>query len=351
VSVREQIPVGEGSFDAAVRSSGSRPKQMKPPVFIVGSPRSGTTLLYHMLLSAGGFVVYLTESKVFDLVFPQFPSLSSPKNRRKALDLWLQSKLFTLTELEKSHIESRILKDCRSGGDFLRIVMKEMALQQNVNRWAENTPEHILHLDTIKKEIPDALVIHMIRDGRDVALSLHKKGWVQPFPWDKKRGALVAGLYWEWLLDKGREYQRKVGRDYLEVRYEQLVSHPVETLAQISRFIDHDLDYQQIQRVGIGSVSEPNTSFEGESSSGTFDPVGRWRKGFAVGELGALEGLIGPTLENLGYPVAPPDTSRSPQRTPKGMRAVYRIYWDFKLWLKIKTPLGRVLVKADPTDL
>jgi LPS sulfotransferase NodH len=351
MSVREQIPVGEGSFNAAVRSSRSQPKQMKPPVFIVGSPRSGTTLLYHMLLSAGGFAVYLTESKVFDLVFPQFPNLNSPENRRKALDLWLQSKLFTLTDLEKSHIERRILEDCRSGGDFLRIVMEEMALQQNVNRWAENTPEHILHLDTIKKEIPDALVIHMIRDGRDVALSLHKKGWVQPFPWGKKRGALVAGLYWEWLLDKGREYHRRIGRDYLEVRYEQLVSQPVETLAQISRFIDHDLDYQQIQRVGIGSVSEPNTSFEGESSSGTFDPVGRWRKGFAAGELGALEELIGPTLENLGYPVTPLDTSSAQQRTPKAMRTAYRIYWDFKLWLKMKTPLGRVLVKADPADL
>jgi len=80
MSVREQIPVGEGSFNAAVRSSRSRPKQMKPPVFIVGSPRSGTTLLYHMLLSAGGFAVYLTESKVFDLVFPQFPNLNSPEN-------------------------------------------------------------------------------------------------------------------------------------------------------------------------------------------------------------------------------------------------------------------------------
>ena len=351
MSVREQIPIGEGSFDAAVRSSGSRPKQMKPPVFIVGSPRSGTTLLYHMLLSAGGFAVYLTESKVFDLVFPQFPNLSSPRNRRKALDLWLLSNLFTLTDLEKSHIERRILEDCRSGGDFLRIVMEEMALQQNVNRWAENTPEHILHLDTIKKEISDALVIHMIRDGRDVALSLQKKDWVQPFPWDKKHGALVAGLYWEWLLDKGREYHRRIGKDYLEVRYEQLVSQPVETLAQISRFIDHDLDYERIQRVGIGSVSEPNTSFEGESSSGTFDPVGRWRKGFAAGELGALEELIGPTLENLGYSVTPPDISSGHQGTPKGMRTVYRIYWDFKMWLKMKTPLGRVLVKADPADL
>ena len=351
MSVPDQSAVSADSPDSATGSPGPPKRAMKPPVFVVGSPRSGTTLLYHMLLSAGGFAVYLTESKVFDLVFPQFADLSSAKNRRKALDLWLQSKLFTLTELDRTLLETRIMAECRNQGDFLRIIMEEMARQQNVERWAENTPEHILHLETIKKDIPDALVIHMIRDGRDVALSLQKKGWVQPFPWDRKHGAVVAGLYWEWLLDKGRQYQSKAGRDYMEVRYEQLVGQPNETLAQISRFIDHHLDYQQIQRVGIGSVSEPNTSFELESSSGAFDPVGRWRKGFPAGELNALEQLIGPSLRKLGYPVTSQGPSAGLPGTWKGMRAVYRNYWDLKLWLKMKTPLGRFLVKAGPSDL
>lgn len=351
MSVRDQSAISADTPNTAIGSLEPPKRMMKPPVFVVGSPRSGTTLLYHMLLSAGGFAVYLTESKVFDLVFPQFADLSSVKNRRKALDLWLQSKLFTLTELDRALIETRIMAECRTEGDFLRIVMEEMARQQNVERWAENTPEHILHLETIKKDIPDALVIHMIRDGRDVALSLQKKGWVQPFPWDKKHGALVASLYWEWLLDKGRKYQSKIGRDYMEVRYEQLVGQPNETLAEISRFIDHHLDYQQIQRVGIGSVSEPNTSFESESRSGGFDPVGRWRKGFPPGELAALEQLIGPTLRKLGYPVASQEPSSRPRGTWKGMRGAYRHYWDFKLWLKMKTPFGRFLVKASPSDL
>ena len=325
---------------------------MKPPVFIVGSPRSGTTLLYHMLLSAGGFAIYLTESKLFDLVFPQFADLSLKKHRRKALDLWLQSKLFTLSGLDRTYIESQILNQCRSGGDFLRIVMEEIARKQNVERWAENTPEHVLHLTRIKKEIPDAIIIHMIRDGRDVALSLDKKGWVRPWPWHTGHGALVAGLYWEWLLDKGREYQRTVDRNYMEVRYEQLVNSPAQTLSQIGQFIDHDLDYAQIQRVGIGSVSEPNTSFAAEAISGSFDPVGRWRKGFPRGELAILEHLIGPTLQSLGYPLTAHDSSRVPHQAAwKRVRAAYRCYWDLKLWLKMKTAFGRFFVKADSSDL
>jgi Sulfotransferase family len=352
VSTTKQPAIVSAQPDAHTEPSPGAPaKIMKSPVFIVGSPRSGTTLLYHMLLSAGGFAVYLTESKVFDLVFPQFADLSAKENRRKAFDLWSQSKLFTLTGLDRAHVERRILDECRTGGDFLRIVMEEMARNQNVERWAENTPEHILYLARIKNEIPDALVIHMIRDGRDVALSLEKKGWVQPFPWDQNRRTVVAGLYWEWLLDKGREYQKSIGLDYMEVRYEALIDQPVETLAQISRFIGQDLDYERIQRVGIGSVSEPNTSFEKESQSGAFGPVGRWRKGIPPGELAALEEWIGPTLQKLGYPVTPSEPSRERKSSWPGMRATYRCYWNLKLWVKTETPFGRMFVKAGPADL
>jgi|HubBroStandDraft_6_1064221.scaffolds.fasta_scaffold04622_5 hypothetical protein len=323
--------------------------KMKPPVFIIGSPRSGTTLLYHMLLSAGGFAVYLTESKVFDLVFPQFEDLSDRENRRKALNLWLQSKLFTLTGLDRDRIESTILNECRTGGDFLRTIMEEIARDQGVDRWAENTPEHILYLAKIKNEIPDAIVIHMIRDGRDVALSLEKKAWVQPFPWDNKRRALVAGLYWEWLIDKGSQHKSALGKDYMEVRYENLIAQPEITLGEIGAFINHNLDYEQIQRAGIGSVSDPNTSFEGESKSGTFDPVGRWRKQFSPEELEALEQSIGPTLEKLGYAVTASATGK--RSSSKGMRAAYRRYWDFKLWVKTRTPLAKFLMRTRPADL
>jgi hypothetical protein len=46
------------------------------PVFVVGCPRSGTTVLYHMLLSAGGFAVYRSESNVFNLLVTRFGGMS-----------------------------------------------------------------------------------------------------------------------------------------------------------------------------------------------------------------------------------------------------------------------------------
>ena len=322
----------------------------KAPVFVLGSPRSGTTLLYHMLLSAGGFAVYRTESKVYDLLVPQFGNLSVARNKEKLLEVWLQSKLFTLTGLDRDDLKEKILADCRNGGDFLRIVMERTARSQNMDRWAECTPEHVLYLDRIKKELPDALVIHIIRDGRDVALSLEKQGWVHPFPWNREQRLLIAGLYWEWLVGKGREGGRRMGANYIEVHFEDLLSQPHETLEKLGRFIGQDLDYDRIQQVGIGSASEPNTSFEEQSKAG-FNPVGRWQKGFSTDDLTSFEGLVGGTLEELGYPLATPALQSDNHAGLRRMRALYRTFWNSKLWIKINTPMSRVFMKTDPSEL
>src|SRR5271169_2243803 len=116
------------------------------PVFVLGSPRSGTTLLYHMILSSGNFAVYRTESNVFNLLVPRFGDLSVCRNRQALLHVWLGSKLFTRSGLDANQITEKILENCRSGGDFLRIVMEEIARQQGVERWADCTPDHLLYL-------------------------------------------------------------------------------------------------------------------------------------------------------------------------------------------------------------
>ena len=230
-------------------------------------------------------------------------------------------------------------------GDFLRIVMEEMAGKQGVRRWADCTPEHILHLRRIKQTIPNALIVHIIRDGRDVALSAEKQRYVKPAFWDKKPSTMVAGLYWEWMVRNGRKAGRELGNDYMEVRFEELVADPQATLAKVGRFIDHDLDYERIKKVGIGSVSDPNTSFKPDG--GEFSPVGRWKQGLPAEQLQMLESLVGNTLQELGYPLgAGPAAGRNTLES-RGMRQAYQRYFDAKLFLKARTPLGKMLVTRD----
>jgi len=330
----------------AISSCSQKLARNQAPVFVVGCVRSGTTLLYHMLLSAGNFAVYRIESSVFNLLEPRFGDLSFGPNKRKLLEAWFDSRLFTLSGLDRHEIAPKVMDQCRNGGDFLRIVMSEIALKQGVNRWADTTPEHILYLHRIKETIPDALVIHIIRDGRDVALSTDKLGYIRRLPLDHKPSKMAAGLYWEWMVNKGRRDGRELGADYTEVHFEELISQPRETLAKLGQFIKQELDYDQIRRVGIGSVSSPNTSFEGGSAE-DFHPVGRWQSGYSAEELAMFEGLVGQTLEDTGYPLAAEDRDAKGRTDLKLMQAMYRNYFDMKLYLKAKTPLGKLFVTKD----
>jgi hypothetical protein len=320
----------------------------KRPVFVLGSPRSGTTLLYHMLLSAGNFAIYRTESNVFNLLAPRFGDLSVERNKQELMKVWLRSKLFERSGLNGPAIESKVIAECRNSGDFLRIVMGEMCRQQGVERWADCTPDHLLYLDEIKKTIPEALVIHIVRDGRDVALSLEKQGWIRPFPWDRDKGVLIAGLYWEWIVTEGRKNGRLWGQDYTEIHFEDLITNPRPTLAKLSEFIAQDLDYDRIQKVGVGSVSDPNTSFKANGNA-SFNPVGRWKTQFTPDALAEFEYEVGSTLKELGYELGALSGRNGPHSS--GRRAAYRALYGGKLWLKRKTPLGRWLISDDLSHL
>jgi hypothetical protein len=295
-----------------------------------------------MLLSAGNFVTLRAESQVFHLLEPRFGDLSVPANKKNLLRAWFNSRLFTATGLDAKSVEDAVMRECRNGGDFLRIVMGQMAHVQQVKRWAECTPDHVLYLPRIKQTIPDALVIHIIRDGRDVALSMEKQGWPKQLAWDKSERCMAGGLYWEWMTRRGRRDGRELGSDYIEVRYENLVSAPRDVLAQLSVFVDQYLDYDEIQKSGVGSVGRPNTSFQEETG---FAPVGRWKKLYSSGQIAFLEELVGDSLEELGY--EPSTAARKRGFGATLFRSQYYAFFRSKLYLKAKTPLGRFLTTRD----
>ena len=318
----------------------------KAPVFVVGCVRSGTTWLYHMLLSAGNFAVYRTESNVFNVLEPRAGDLSKASCRRKLLELWAPTRMFQRSGLEMADIEPR-MAECRNGGDFLRIYMEEVARKQGLDRWADCTPEHILYLDRIHETIPGALVIHVIRDGRDVALSTEKQKWIRPLPWDRGGELIAAGLFWEWMVFHGRQAGRKLGANYREVRYEDLVSEPHKTLADLSSFVGQELDYDSILKVGIGSVSKPNTSFSAGKEETGFSPVGRWKQALSENAAAQLEAVLGPALTELGYQLSGTQLPAADRTRLRMNRGLYRAYFETKLLLKRQSLLAPLLVPRD----
>ena len=317
----------------------------KAPVFIVACPRSGTSLLYHMLLSSGGFAQFRTEMNVFNVLVPIYGDPAVPKNRKRMVEAWLQSKAFSVSGLDMEAIRTKLLAECRSAGDFLRIVMGEVAREQRVDRWADSTPTNLLYIHEIKRALPEARVVHVIRDGRDVALSLDKLGWSRPFPWERSKGLIAAGLYWNWIVGKGRKLGETIKPDYMEVRYEDLVSRPRETLADLGRFISHDLDYERIQRVAIGSLRQPLSSFKKEIEAGEFNPVGRWKESFPREQLEIFESLASRLLWEFGYVLATSPNGSAHRFRARQMRLLYPMAFNFKQWVRSNTHLSKFFVK------
>jgi hypothetical protein len=336
----ETKPAGESGKVVA------RGARSTAPVFVLGCGRSGTKFLYHTLLSAGGFAVYHAESNAFNLLGLRFGNLAHRGNRRRLLDAYYKSKLFQRTGLDPADIDQRVMEDCRNAGDFLRIVMETIAAKQGAHRWAESTPLHLLYLPFIKKVVPDALVIHIIRDGRDVTASLHRIGWIRPLPWDRARAFLVPAIFWRWIVSKGRRYGKALGPDYIEVHYEDLVQNPRETLARIGEFIEHDLDYDRIQQVALGSVHNPNSSFRGDGKETEAATIGRWKRMFTAPQAHDIESSIGNLLSDTGYTIETPSADLHPSLPVHIMNFVYPLYFDFKLWLKSDTPLARIADKG-----
>ena len=323
----------------------------RAPVFVLGSPRSGTTLLYSMLLSAGGFAVYLAESNVFNLLIPRFGDLRSPANRERLLEAWLDSNLFLASGLDAGHVQRRIMEECQNGGDFLRIVMGEICERQGKQRWAENSPEGMLHLPLIKQLIPEAIMVHIIRDGRDVASSLRKLRYIRPFPWEARHSLIGCGLYWEWMVQQGRRFGQLAGPDYMEIHFEDLLARPQETLDQIGRFIGQPLDYAVIRQVAYGAVGKPNTSFAAQAPGDGFSPVGRWKGSFSADELVLFERILGKTLLELGYRPITNGPEMGMDLTTKSIRLLHRAYFAGKLWCKNNRLLRAARPKMRGSDL
>ena len=137
------------------------------PVFVMGCHRSGTNLLYDMLLSSGGFAIYRGFLPIYKILIPRFGSMENPANRAKILETWLRSKGFRRTGLNAEKLSARIMNECHNGGDFIRVVMDSVAESQQMPRWAVYDPDNVLHVERVKRDIAE----HLLSE-RDNALSV-----------------------------------------------------------------------------------------------------------------------------------------------------------------------------------
>jgi hypothetical protein len=172
-------------------------------------------------------------------------------------------------------------------------------------RWADKTPRQVEDIATIAGVFPEARFIHVIRDGRDVALSYFERPFGPKDVWD-------AARQWDHQLRAGMRDGRSVGDRYLEVHYEQLVDAPKQTVAELCRFVGLE-PRPEMQRF-YERTGRDLSSSERSDHPNAFGPLTKglrdWRTEMDERDVEAFEAVAGPLLSELGY------ERRFPNRSP-----------------------------------
>lgn len=194
-------------------------------VFIVGSPRSGTTYLQRLIASHPGAVTG-QESNVIEYVGPLVRRWNAEARMRDGRGGVGLGCYFTEVEFRAAvH-------------GFLAVLLRPMVMNLPPGGvFVEKTPQHVLYLAELNELLPEARIIHLLRDPREVVASLLAasrswgRGWAP-------RGVVRASLLWRRCVQAAREARRSVPADrFLEVRYEDLVAAPGTVLRSVMEFL------------------------------------------------------------------------------------------------------------------
>jgi hypothetical protein len=238
-----------------------------------------------------------------------------PERRREALELITSHPRWRDLGVDRDALEDHLFSLPEpDAGDAARAVFVVYAEARGKPRWGDKTPAYLTKMPRIQRAMPEAAFVHVLRDGRDVAMSWAEVSWGVHDPAE-------AARRWVRRITAAR---RHVGRlragSYLELRYEDLVSDPEAALRRVAEHLDLPwdaamLDYHREARERMAPAMRELRSVYGRtitaeererqhalvSEPPRADRVSRWRTGMPDADRRAFEAIGGELLAELGY--------------------------------------------------
>lgn len=279
-----------------------------PYVFIVGCQRSGTTLLKRML-NAHPRLAVTSESNWIGRLFEKKAGLTpegfvSPE----LISFLLADPAFTRLNIRGKEVETLI----RSGqqvpySEFVSGIFNLYGKAQGKALVGNKTPAHVRRLRTLHALWPKARFVHLVRDGRDVCLSMAK--W--PAAHQKKPGTFATwsddpvtttAFWWELHVRLGRQARNWLGPElYYEMRYESLVERPAEEGAALCAFLGLPYDRAMLSFHEGRTIDDPNLESKERWLPATLG-LRDWRSEMTAEQVERFEAAVGSLLDELGYP-------------------------------------------------
>ena len=276
--------------------------QSNAPFFILGSPRSGTTLLVQILNRHSR--LFIPPETEFFYLLNRYGLLNRPFGAMRALrfiDAYLASRPASMLGLpELPGLRQRLLENASSYREVFIRLMDILNEPSGKPRWGEKTPHHLHVGEAILAEFPQAPVLAVLRDGRAVTRSrLQKTNWEQ--------NLFGAAKLWRNDSQRLRRLLRNHGERILIVRYEDLVRDPKPVIAQVCEFIGETFEPRMLE--SVESIEPRFQAYYGQSwmakSKGAIDPsrMEAWRTAFSRRELSLINHVQRSELRHWGYPL------------------------------------------------
>ena len=294
----------------------------RPPVpVIVGVGRSGTTMLRLMLDAHPALTIPPETHFVPDLI----DAINNGATPEQAVEVMTAVRQWGDLHTEPDEVLARWAElDEFEAGAALRSFYEIFPERQGKPRYGEKTPAYVKNMLKIEGALPEARFIHVIRDGRDVALSRWKRTLGDKPPAPAKQVAET----WERRIRRAQRHGRKLNH-YLELRYEDLVTDTEPNLREICEFLELDWDpvilrYYEGAADRMAEMARDLPAIEGkptrpgsermEAHAMTQKPpdpsaMYRWKEKMKPEDVAAFDAAAGDLLSDLGYEVGTADAA------------------------------------------
>lgn len=274
------------------------------PIFILGCPRSGTTLLSAMLHSHPRIAVP-PETRFLLSTYRDrvtIGDLRDPANLRHLAERITRPKRARFRDLglNRHAVIEQIVAGPPTLGSAFAAVWTAFARARGKPRWGEKRPAYWRAVDAIRRLFPDAQIVHLMRDPRSCVASMTALSW-WPHGFDH---AFATWLLAERELRRFREHAPPDA--YHLLRYEDLLTEPRGTLERLCAFLDEDFAEQMLDHTGAAADMVPEHKVWHDRARGGID-LGRsaaWREALSPRQIGLIEAVARRPLHRYGYSVS-----------------------------------------------
>jgi hypothetical protein len=281
------------------------------PIFVVGCPRSGTTML-SLMIHAHPRLAMPPESRFLIKTWrkrEKYGDLSTPQQRMALAKSCVRtgSKVRDLG-LDPDETLKAILEAPPTLGSAFGTVFKLFADKHGAARWGDKRPAYYQEVDVLLRLFPDAQIVHIVRDGRANVASLKKMPW---WPYDSV-GSMASWSQAEFCSQRNA---KRLPKDVFHViRYESLVADPEPVLRELCAFLEEDFVPAMLEPSEVRDVvPEKKTWHVALNQSVNTDRVESWRKGLEPWELGLMETVLRRKLQRWDYALSGDGTRPSPK--------------------------------------